>query len=63
MWINWAYEFTLKAGVGEPFDTDTITDLYRRILRVFSDSDNVTNAFVTTDEGTGEVSAEVNSRR
>jgi hypothetical protein len=51
---NGAHKFTLKAGVGEPFDTDTVTDLYRRLLGVVSNSDDLANTFVTTDEGTRE---------
>ena len=46
-----AYEFALEAGVGEPFDTDTVTDLYRRILSVLADSDDFTDTLVTADEG------------
>ena len=46
-----AYEFALEAGVGEPFDTDAVTDLYRRILSVLADSDDFTDTLVTTDEG------------
>lgn len=62
MWRKWAHKFTLKAGVGEPFDADTVTDLYRRILCILSNSDNFTNAFVATDEGTRKKSAGANSR-
>lgn len=56
MWRDEAHEFALKAGVGEPLDTDTVTNLYRRFLRVLSDSDDLTNTFVTTDEGSREKS-------
>jgi len=45
-----AHKFALKAGVGEPFDTDTVTDLHGRILGVLANSDDFTNAFVTTDK-------------
>jgi len=48
------HEFALKAGVGEPFDTDTVTDLHGRLLGVFANSDDLTNAFVTADERTWE---------
>ena len=59
---NGTHKFALKAGVGEPFDTDTVTDLYRRLLGVLSNSDDFTDTFVTTDEGAGERSVHVNSR-
>jgi hypothetical protein len=49
-----AHEFALKAGVGEPFDTDAVADLYRRLLSVVANSDDFTDTFVTADEGTGE---------
>jgi hypothetical protein len=57
-----AYEFALEAGVGEPFDTDTVTELYRRLLGVFANSNNLTDAFVTTDEGAEGESARRNRR-
>ena len=46
------HEFALKTGIGEPFDTNTVTDLHRRVLGVFANSDDITNTFVTTDERT-----------
>jgi len=59
---NGAHKFTLKAGVGKPLDTNTVTDLYRRILRVVSNGDDLTNTFVATNEGTMDGSAHVNNR-
>lgn len=47
---NETHKFALKAGVGEPFDTDTVTDLYGRLLGMFADGDDLTDAFVTADE-------------
>ena len=52
-----AHKFALKAGVGEPFDTDTVTDLHRGILGVLANSDDITNTFVSTDERAWERSA------
>lgn len=54
---NGAHKFALKTGVGKPLDADTVTDFYRRVLRVVSNSDNLTNTFVATDEGTRDMSA------
>jgi len=51
------HEFTLKAGVGEPLDTDTIADLDRRLLGMLANSDDLTDTFVATYERTGETSA------
>ena len=51
---NETHKFALKAGVGEPFDTDTVTDLHRGFLRVLSDSDDLPNTFMTANEGTRE---------
>jgi hypothetical protein len=58
-----AHEFALKTGVGEPFDTDTVTDFYGRLLCMLADGDNFANTFVTTDEGTGGKSTDRNRRR
>jgi len=57
------YKLALKTGIGEPFDTDTVTDLYRRLLCVLGNGDNLTDTFVTTDEGTGGKSTHRNRRR
>lgn len=46
------YEFALEAGVGKPFDANAVTDLYRGLLGVFANSDDLTDTFVTTDKGT-----------
>ena len=49
-----AHEFTLKTGVGEPFDTDTVADLHGRVLGMLANGDDFTDTFVTTDERTWE---------
>lgn len=58
-----AHKFALEAGIGEPFDTDAVTDLYRRLLGMFANGDDLTDTFVTTDKGTGEKSARGDRRQ
>ena len=43
--------FALKAGVSEPFDTDTVTDLDRRVQGMLSNGDDLANTFMTADQG------------
>lgn len=40
------HKFTLKAGVGEPFDADAVADLDRRILGVLANGDDLADTFV-----------------
>jgi hypothetical protein len=47
------HEFTLKTGVGEPLDPDAVAGLYRSLLSVFSNSDDLADAFMATYQGTG----------
>ena len=51
---NEAHKFALKAGVGEAFDANTVTDLHRGLLRVLSDGDDLPNTFMAANEGTRE---------
>lgn len=45
------HKFALKAGVGKPFDANSVADLYGRVLSVLADSNDLADPLMTTDQG------------